>query len=58
MKKFEVVNDKGAVVMHCTSVSCIPDEFDIESMARAGYKFKIDGNPANKKKIKEIIGSR
>lgn len=52
--KFEVVNDKGKTVMSCTSVSCIPDEDELSCMAKAGYKFKLDGKNATQKKIKEI----
>ncbi|MDO4562197.1 MAG: hypothetical protein Q4C12_00025 [Clostridia bacterium] len=52
--KFEVINDRGMTVMSCTAFSCIPEESEISSMLKAGYKFKIDGKSVNKRKIQEI----
>lgn len=52
--KFEVVNDRGRTVMSCTTASCVPDDEQLSSMAKAGYKFKIDGKTVNAKKVKEI----
>lgn len=51
--KFEVINDKGQVVMTTTSENCIPDKDDIESMSKSGYKFRIDGKVVTKKKLSE-----
>lgn len=52
--KFEVVNDRGRTIMSCTTASCVPDDEQLSSMAKAGYKFKIDGKTVNIKKVKEI----
>ena len=53
--KFQVINDKGVPVMGTEYVSCIPDEQQLSSMAKAGYKFKIDGKAMSIKKIKQVI---
>lgn len=52
--KFEVVNDRGGTVMSCTTDSCVPDDAQLSFMAKADYKFKIDGKTVNIKKVKEI----
>lgn len=52
--KFEVINDKGVAVMSTEYVSCIPDDGQLTSMSKAGYKFKIGGKSTSIKKIKEI----
>ena len=52
--KFEVVNDKGQVVMTTTFASCIPDKDILKSMSESGYKFRIDGKVVAKKKLLEI----
>lgn len=53
--KFEVINDKGQVVMTTTSMNCIPDKTEIESISKSGYKFKVDNVITTKKKILEMI---
>lgn len=53
--KFEVVNDKGVTVMFTEMPSCVPDEPQLTSMQKAGYKFKIDDKAASIKKVKETL---
>lgn len=53
--KFEVVNDKGKVVFNTTEISCLPTKTEINSMIKAGYKFKLDNKSITKKKLEEII---
>lgn len=53
-ERFEVLNEKGVAVMGTNSPSCIPDDNQLSSMSKAGYKFKIDGKSASVKKVKEV----
>ena len=53
--KFEVVNDKNITVMSTTSASCIYDKDILKSMAKAGYKFKLDGKTITVKKLDEKL---
>ena len=50
----QVINDKGVPVMRTEHKSCIPDDSQLSSMAKVGYKFKIDGKIASIKKVKEL----
>jgi len=52
--KFEVFNDKGIAVMGTDYISCIPDDEQLSSMSKTGYKFKINGKAASLKKVKEF----
>lgn len=52
--KFEVFNEKGVGVMETAYPTCVPCDRHLDSMVKAGYKFKIDGKIVNKKKVKEI----
>lgn len=52
--RFEVVNDKGTVIMQTETKSCIPDEDELSIMSKAGYKFKLEGKTVTMKKLKEI----
>lgn len=52
--KFEVINDKGQTVMATTSTSCIPNKDILESMSKAGYKFKVNGKVITKKQLLEL----
>lgn len=52
---FQVVNDNGVPVFHTEYISCIPDESQLTSMQKAGYKFKVDGKSVSIKKIKETL---
>ena len=60
--KFEVVNNKNKTVMSTTSTSCIYDKDILNSMSKAGYKFKLDGKAISLKKLneklKEIINDK
>ena len=53
---FQVVNDKGVLVMRTEEKSCIPEDNQLLSMFKAGYKFKVDGKLMPIKRIKEIRG--
>ena len=53
--KFEVLTDKGQVVMITTSTICIPDKNIIEYMSKADYKFKLNNKPITKKKLEEFL---
>lgn len=53
--KFEVINDKNKVVMHTEHLSCIPDKDTLNSMSKAGYKFKLDGKMLSNKALNELI---
>ncbi len=53
--KFEVINDKGKVVFNTTETSCLPTKTEINSMTKAGYKFKIDNKSIAKKKLEEMM---
>lgn len=52
---FQVVNDKCISVFRTEFASCIPDESQLMSMQKVGYKFKIDGKAVSIKKIKEKL---
>ena len=56
--KFEILNQNKKVIMYCSSIECIPNEDEILSMTKAGYKFKIDGKIANKKQIIELKNNK
>lgn len=51
---FQVINDKGVLVMRTEQKSCIPDDNQLLSMSKAGYKFKVDGKLTSIKRVKEI----
>ena len=53
--KFEVVNDKNKAVMSTESLSCIPNKDALNSMSKAGYKFKLDGKAMTIKKLNEKL---
>ena len=52
--KFEAILN-GKTMMSTDYIECIPNENHIISMAKAGYKFKIDDKAITQKKIKEFI---
>lgn len=52
--KFEVINDKGQTVMTTTSANYIPDKDVLDSMSKAGYKFKVDDKITTKKQLLEV----
>ena len=53
--RFEIINDKGTIVMNCSSIDCMPNKEQIDVMLQIGYKFKVDNRIISKKKIVEII---
>ena len=53
--KFEVVNDKNRTVMSTTSWSCVYDKDTLNSISKAGYKFKLDGKAITLKKLNEKL---
>ena len=52
--KVEVINDKGKTVYYTCKEKDIPNKEYLNSMSDAGYKFKIDGKVASKKKVEEL----
>lgn len=52
--KFEVIGIDNKTVFQTEYKECIPPKSEIESMYKAGYKFKIDGKSTTKKKVLEI----
>ncbi len=52
--RFEVVNSRGAVVMSCASVSCIPPDSQLKSMEEYDHKFRLDGKNTTRRKIREL----
>ena len=53
--KFEVINSNSTTVMQTETWACIPDEDTLKSMAKAGYKFKLDGKAITTKKLNEKL---
>ena len=53
--KFEVLNDKGKIVMTTTSVVCIPEKELIGQMINAGYKLRLNNKIISKKKLEEFL---
>lgn len=51
---FQVVNDKGNIVMQTDYEECIPKIEELSMIQKAGYKFKLDGKSISPRKIKEI----
>ena len=51
--KFEVINDKNKTVMSTTSLSCIPNKNELNSMSKAGYKFRLNGKIMSSHKLNE-----
>lgn len=49
--KFEILNDKGSIVMNTEFASCIPDEDELSIMVQADYKFRLDSKLVSEKKI-------
>lgn len=52
--KFEVINDKNKTVYYTYKIEDIPTKDFLTSMINSGYKFKIDGKVASKKRIEEL----
>lgn len=52
--KFEVINDKNKTMYYTYNIKCIPNKEFLTSISNAGYKFKINGKTASKKKVEEL----
>lgn len=52
---FEVINDKGKIVMQTQFVSCIPNKECMSAMSKAGYRFKVDGKITTTKKLNDML---
>ena len=55
---FEVVNRDGRTDMYTEYTQYIPTKSELASMIKEGYKFKIDGKVATKKRIEELLKER
>lgn len=53
--KFEVINPFGKVVNNTEYEECIPNKEQIESMLKAGYKFKLNGKNLNRKELNSFL---
>lgn len=53
--KFEVINEKNKVVMHCEHIRCFPTVEEVQVMSKSGYKFKIDGQNINVTKLISLL---
>lgn len=52
---FQVIGPDGKGKMITHSEKCLPSKSDIQSMAKCGYKFKVDGKNASKSAVLELI---
>lgn len=52
---FEIYSEKGRRLFYTTSEECLPPKEQINSMSKAGYKFKLDNKTVTIKKIKEQL---
>lgn len=52
--EFEIIKD-STTIFRTPDISCIPDKNQLDKMAKAGYKFKIDGKAVTKKKLEDIL---
>ena len=52
---FEVINDKNKTIMNTEILSCIPDKNTLDSISKAGYRFRLDGKIITVKKLKEQL---
>lgn len=52
---FEVVNRDGHTDMYTEYIQYIPTKSELASMSKEGYKFKVDGKVATKKRIIEEL---
>lgn len=53
--KFEVFDDKRARKYWCKTKGCLPKSSEITSMAKAGYRFKLDGKAISKTALLNYI---
>lgn len=52
--EFQVLDRFGQKLMTTYYPKCLPSDSELDSMASAEYKFKVDGKIVSKKKVKEI----
>lgn len=52
---FEIINDKNKTMMSTESATCIPDKNMLDSISRAGYRFKLNGKIITIKKLNEQL---
>lgn len=53
--KFEVINPFGKIVSNTEYEERIPDKEQIESMLKAGYKFKLNGKHLSRKELNNFL---
>ena len=53
--KFEVINPFGKVVSNTEYEERVPDKEQIDSMLKAGYKFKLNGKSLNRKELNNFL---
>ena len=53
--KFEVINHQNKIVMNTEYEEEIPSKKQCEHMLKAGYKFRLDGKPISRNKIKPFF---
>lgn len=53
--KFEVINPFGKVVYNTEYEERVPDKEQIDSMLKAGYKFKLNGKNLNRKELNNFL---
>ena len=53
--KFEVINDKNAVVSITQYKECIPSKKVLTAMSKAGHRFRLNGKVMSLKKIFEQL---
>ena len=52
---FEVINRDGRVEMNTEYKSELPTKSEVKSMYENGFKIRIDGKIATKKKVDELL---
>lgn len=55
---FQILNEIGETVMYTENTKYIPNKQQIDIMAKAGYKFKMDNKIISKKKLEEFINDK
>lgn len=56
--KFEIINMFDKVVHTITLPERIPPKSQLNSMIKAGYKFRLDGKLLSKKKLDELVARK
>ena len=52
---FEIYTEKGRRLFYTSSEECIPDKDILNSMSKAGYKFKLNGKQISLKNLEKQI---